>query len=101
MAISSKIKIMISSRCNDRFPLAGENSRPLSEIRVQLKREIESVTIFKQAIYDVWINEKVKGCDRRHIPRGIKSRQARNRRVTFMGAGGAGVGNAEGRQRER
>ena len=58
MAISSKIKIMISSRCNDRFPLAGENSRPLSEIRVQLKREIESVTIFKQAIYDVWINEK-------------------------------------------
>ena len=30
----------------------------MSEIRVQLKREIESVTIFKQAIYDVWINEK-------------------------------------------
>lgn len=49
---------MISSWCNDRFPLADKNSRRLSEIRVQFKKDIEAVKIFLQPIYDIWINEK-------------------------------------------
>jgi Domain of unknown function (DUF4062) len=58
MSTSSKIKIMISSRCSDPFPLVNNDSKPLSEIRIRLKKEIDSVTIFGQAIYEVWINEK-------------------------------------------
>ncbi len=58
MAVSSKIKIMISSRCNDPFPIAVRGARKLSDIRSQLKNEIEAVAIFGQKIYDVWINEK-------------------------------------------
>lgn len=53
-----KIKIMISSRCNDRFPLAGgAGSRTLSEIRAQLKREIEAEKLFEKEAFEVWINE--------------------------------------------
>jgi len=58
MAKSSKIKIMISSRCNDHFPLEGNNRKTLSAIRTQLKNEIEAVRIFLQPVYEVWINEK-------------------------------------------
>ncbi len=57
MATSSKIKIMISSRCKDRFPLSDTAARDLSEIRKQLKSEIESLRVFGRAIYEVWINE--------------------------------------------
>jgi hypothetical protein len=59
MAVSSKIKIMISSRCNDRFPLEGKGARALSEIRAGLKKNIEDVRVFGQATYEVWINEEV------------------------------------------
>ena len=57
MASSSKMKIMISSRCNDRFPLEGKGARTLSEIRPDLKRDIEAIQVFGQSIYEVWINE--------------------------------------------
>jgi hypothetical protein len=56
MAISSKIKIMISSRCNDSFP-AGEATK-LSDIRRELKREIEAVELFGKKVFEVWINEE-------------------------------------------
>jgi hypothetical protein len=49
---------MISSRCNDRFPLETKKARTLSEIRVDLKRDIEVIQVFGQAIYEVWINEE-------------------------------------------
>jgi hypothetical protein len=58
MATSSKIKIMISSRCNDPFPVAAKGAKRLSDIRAQLKAEIEAVRIFGQPVYEVWINEK-------------------------------------------
>jgi hypothetical protein len=57
MASSSKIKIMISSRCRDGFPLSDPGARELSAIREQLKREIEALQIFGMSIYEVWINE--------------------------------------------
>ena len=58
MAVSSKIRIMISSRCGDRFPLSDPGSRKLSDIRAALKAEIEATTVFGKKIYEVWINEK-------------------------------------------
>jgi len=56
MPRASKIRVMISSRCNDLFPVNGEG-RPLSEIRRELKGEIEALTIFNKQIFEVWINE--------------------------------------------
>jgi hypothetical protein len=49
---------MISSRCNDRFPLGAKGARALSEIRADLKKDIEAVQVLGQSIYEVWINEK-------------------------------------------
>ncbi|SFM35864.1 hypothetical protein [Pelosinus propionicus] len=57
MATSSKICVMISSRCNDHFPEGDENPT-LTEIRKELKQEIESVEIFGKRIFEVWINEE-------------------------------------------
>src|ERR1700732_4232370 len=56
MATSSKIKIMISSRCNDMFPPADRTT--LSDIRRQLKTEIEAVEVFGKKAFEVWINEE-------------------------------------------
>jgi hypothetical protein len=55
---------MISSRCNDSFP-ADPAGRPLSEIRRELKKEIEAFEIFDKKIFDVWINEAET--PRRHL----------------------------------
>lgn len=56
MATSSKIRIMISSRCNTVFPPAG--GRVLSEFRKELKKEIEAITLFDKPLFEVWINEE-------------------------------------------
>lgn len=55
MAQSKKIKVMISSRCLDHFPLGGDQT--LSHIRKQLKAEIESMLFFGKQLFEVWINE--------------------------------------------
>lgn len=53
-----KVKIMISSRCNDIFPASGgADSRRLSDIRMQLKKEIEAEKLFGKEAFEVWINE--------------------------------------------
>ncbi|MFI4973079.1 MAG: DUF4062 domain-containing protein [Caulobacterales bacterium] len=49
-----KIKVMISSRCNDRFPAGGPT---LSETRQRLKTEIEATEVWGEALFEVWINE--------------------------------------------
>ena len=41
MAKSSKIKVMISSRCNDMFPLSSKPQIRLSDLRTKMKKEIE------------------------------------------------------------
>jgi hypothetical protein len=56
MAKSSKLRIMISSRCNDLFPISG--GKPLSDIRRELKKEIEAFEVFGRPVFEVWINEQ-------------------------------------------
>lgn len=58
MAASTQIRIMISSRCNDLFPLDAAGARILSGIRADLKEKIEKQRVFGQNIYEVWINEE-------------------------------------------
>lgn len=48
------IRVMISSRCNDRFPHDGA---PLSDLRRRLKGELEAATLFGKPLFEVWINE--------------------------------------------
>jgi hypothetical protein len=79
MAKSSKLRIMISSRCLDYFP-DGQVVTRLSDIRRELKTEIEAIEVFGKKVFEVWINEEappqggtwdswdvcieaVKGCD--------------------------------------
>jgi hypothetical protein len=56
MAKSSKLVVVISSRCDDNFPRDG--GPPLSSTRIQLKDEIEALDVFGKKIFEVWINEK-------------------------------------------
>jgi hypothetical protein len=55
MAKSSKLRVMISSRCNDKFP-AGTKTI-LTDIRRDLKAEIEGMEIAGQKVFEVWTNE--------------------------------------------
>jgi hypothetical protein len=57
MARSSKLRVMISSRCDDKFPV-GPPGRPLSGIRRDLKKEIEELEVFGKKVFEVWINEE-------------------------------------------
>lgn len=56
MARSSRLRVMVSSRCNDLFPEAGGKS--LSDIRRELKTEIEALEVFGKKMFEVWINEE-------------------------------------------
>jgi hypothetical protein len=57
MAKSSKLRVMISSRCNDFFP-TGQTKLRLSDIRKALKVELEKLEIFGKRVLEVWINEE-------------------------------------------
>jgi hypothetical protein len=57
MAKFSKLSVMISSRCNDEFPL-GKEGKNLSLIRKELKSEIEDLEVFGKKMFEVWINEE-------------------------------------------
>lgn len=56
MAKSSKLRVMISSRCNDKFPAGAATT--LSDIRKELKKEIEAMEIAGRSAFEVWINEE-------------------------------------------
>ncbi|MBX2980085.1 MAG: DUF4062 domain-containing protein [Flavobacteriales bacterium] len=56
MAKSSKLRVMLSSRCNDSFPI-GQTKRKLSDLRKDLKQEIEAIKIGERDLFEVWINE--------------------------------------------
>ncbi|RYY26338.1 MAG: DUF4062 domain-containing protein [Sphingomonadales bacterium] len=53
-----KIKIMISSQCNRRFPDGG---RTLTEIRRDIRTRLEAQTLLGAQLFDVWINEDSSG----------------------------------------
>ena len=55
-----KIRVMISSRCNDSFPAGGA---PLSDLRRTLKREIEAEVVLGRPMFEVWINEDAPPAD--------------------------------------
>jgi hypothetical protein len=57
MALSHNVRIMISSRCKDRFDPGNKKSPELSTIRKELKDEIESQQLFGAQAFEVWINE--------------------------------------------
>lgn len=57
MAKSSKLRVMISSRCDDLFPTDQTVTR-LSHIRRALKTEIEAMKLAGKAAFEVWINEE-------------------------------------------
>lgn len=50
-----KMKVMISSRCADPFPLGSDKS--LSESRRALKERLLGAQVFGQELFEVWINE--------------------------------------------
>ena len=57
MARASKLRVMISSRCNVSFP-DDSGGTPLSDIRRRLKQEVEAFQVFGKDLFEVWINEE-------------------------------------------
>jgi Domain of unknown function (DUF4062) len=58
MAKSSKIKVMISSRCDDVFPLSSKTGLKLTDLRRKLKSEFEAAVLFGERPYEIWIHEQ-------------------------------------------
>ncbi len=56
MATPPKIRVMISSRCNDPIPYGGVAST-LSAVRLQLKQDLEATELLGSPLFDVWVNE--------------------------------------------
>lgn len=52
-----KVRVMISSRCLDKFPNGSDEAPCLSSIRSKAKEKIEAVKIFGKKCFEVWINE--------------------------------------------
>ena len=52
----NKIKVMISSRCNDPVQLDGK-SKIFTDLRKRIKQEVEKARLFSQELFEVWINE--------------------------------------------
>lgn len=51
------LKVMISSRCNDQFPLGSKSVERLSAIRERVKKRLEAETLLGRKVFEVWINE--------------------------------------------
>lgn len=55
---NQKLRLMISSRCQTKFPLGDVNGIELSAIRTELKKEIQAEEFFGKPLVNVWINEE-------------------------------------------
>ena len=51
----SLIRVMLSSRCLDAFPTGSKTT--LTDLRKELKAEIESTQVLGRKLFEVWINE--------------------------------------------
>ncbi|MDQ2140763.1 DUF4062 domain-containing protein [Alcaligenaceae bacterium B3P038] len=51
----SLIRVMLSSRCLDAFPSSSKST--LTDLRKELKGEIESTQVLGRKLFEVWINE--------------------------------------------
>jgi hypothetical protein len=49
---------MISSRCKDTFPLRGKDRVRLTDLRTDLKKDIESAETLGSTMYEVWTHEE-------------------------------------------
>jgi hypothetical protein len=56
MAKSSKLRVMLSSKCDPAFPPGSKTT--LSAIRSELKNEIEEMEVAGRKAFEVWINEE-------------------------------------------
>ena len=63
----SLIKVMLSSRCLDAFP-TGTKSK-LTDLRKELKAEIESAHVLGRRLFEVWINEDAREANHRGTQR--------------------------------
>ena len=61
MGSSTKIRVMLSSRCNDLFP--EKSATKLSDLRRSLKKEIEAQKVLGRSVFEVWINEDAPPAD--------------------------------------
>lgn len=55
--IPRKLRIMISSRCNDPVPREDGGTEPLSALRKRIKDELQAAALLGWAPFEVWINE--------------------------------------------
>lgn len=61
MAKNTKIRVMLSSRCLDDFPVGSGIS--LSKTRIELKKEIQKSKVLGRFVFEVWINEDAPPSD--------------------------------------
>ena len=54
---NGRIRVMISSSCNDTFPEGNGGSATLTEMRRPIKGLLEGAGVFNRPIFEVWINE--------------------------------------------
>jgi len=59
---SKRIRIMISSRCNDKIKSSG-GTITISELRVRAKKKIEEFQVFGHDSFDCWIHEDAPPLD--------------------------------------
>jgi hypothetical protein len=57
MTTNKKIRVMISSRCTDKIKTSRGGQALLSDVRKELKRQIEEELWFDTSFLEVWINE--------------------------------------------
>lgn len=57
MGVPRKLRLMISSRCNDPVPTAAGGTEPLSELRRRIRDELQAAELLGWAPFEVWINE--------------------------------------------
>ena len=56
MAKSSKLRVMLSSRCNDKFTAGAATT--LTDIRKDLKKDIEGMEIAGRQAFEVWMKSQ-------------------------------------------